>query len=691
MNKLKSLSNPHWKLSIDSGVAGGFGRLEAKINGNWVTVADSAADDGLFSEADLHGVVHTMRQIEHEDGTLSAEITRTSEERGLMAVQTVTIRPGELLVHRRHHYKFIKNWEGALHPGWRIPMDPATRYTLPMHAHEVPLEQVEPLRTDATWTLPVPMHFWHDRRHLVGYGVNKPGSQGTLDLHRSGDAVEARVYYPERCDHPLPDNEQLFKPAPPPTTIAFAAGRSLTIDDTLWVTQLAENQEPLFEAMRHTAQLIMQPARPPVPAVASAQRIADYFRNCGAWNPDALGPGRGWFTCLWTDTHTDGDASHRGNDHYHLGWGEGTAAESIPALVRHARRTGSKDLHRYVDEMSRNFELFQRRPGDAEPYFDHAQQQNGQLMLGDWFARGVARGVDPLQCRRIWTHSTGHTGYMMADLLLETPDWPNRQTLDHWRTLVGNLARYYARLQRPGGDLPDIVDDQDNEIHPSHRRRITARVVVAGLWTRWSQLSGDTTYLDRAKRLIDFVAPQIEHYEYFNQMVDTLNRMECSDSEAGCYALEGLVPYYEVTGDEAVGKLCRQAATWVIMWTYFYDLPKAHEGIARGGQCCRMPDYPLLYGIGPDKAMKPFLALHRLTGDPLYLQMAGEMAYFIARNLHHCPGKPWDGAAVHAIDQRTGRYWNGPEYTGMVDTGMSSGSALGALELWLARAACPNQ
>jgi hypothetical protein len=675
---LESIGNPLLKLTVDTDQAASIGLVQAMIDGQWVTVAVSAADDGFF-QGDLADVECKRRRIEHDDGAVSLEITRTSDQRGMRAVQTLTIRPGEALVYRRHHYTFTKGWEGAVHPGWRIPMDPAMRYTLPIHVHEVPLAQVEPLRADATWTLPIPMHVWHNRRYLVGYGVTKPGSQGTLDLHRTGDTVEARLYYPERCDHPLPPSEQLFKPAPPPTTITFAAGRSLTIEDVLWVTPLTADQEPLFEAMRHTAQLILQPARPPVPAAAAAHRLAAYFRQCQQWNPDALGPGRGWFTSLWTDTHADGDA--RRFHHYDLGWGEGIAAESIPALVRHAHRTGGEDLHHYVDEMSRNFELFQRRPGDAEPYFDHADWQNGQLMFGDWW---VPWQGAPVQCRRIWTHSAGHTGYLLADLLRETTDWPNRRTLEHWRTLAGNLARYYARLQRPDGDLPDIVDDQDNEIHPPHRRRITARVVVAGLWTRWAQLSGDNTYLDRAGRLIDFVAPQIQRYEYYNQMVDTLHAIECSDGEAGCYALEGLVPYYEATGDAAVGKLCRQAATWVIMWTYFYDLPKAHEGIARGGQCCRMPDYPLVYPIGPAKAMQPFLTLHRLTGDPLYHQMADEMAYFIARNIHHCPGKPWDGAAVHAIDQRDGKYWNGPQYTGQVDTGMSSGNALAALEVWQA-------
>ncbi len=260
---LESFGNPQLKLAIDPDQAANIGLVQAMIDGQWVTVAVSAADDGFF-QGDLADVECKRRRIEHDDGAVSLEITRTSDQRGMRAVQTVTIRPGEALIHRRHHYTFTKGWEGAVHPGWRIPMDSAMRYTLPIHAHEVPLAQVEPLRADATWTLPVPMHLWHNRRYLVGYGVKKPGSQGTLDLHPTGDTVEARLYYPERCDHPLPASEQLFKPAPPPTTIKFARGRSLTIEDVLWVTPLTADQEPLFEAMRHTARLILQPARPPV-------------------------------------------------------------------------------------------------------------------------------------------------------------------------------------------------------------------------------------------------------------------------------------------------------------------------------------------------------------------------------------------------------------------------------------------
>ena len=673
---LNWIGNDQVRVAIDATPVGRLGRVEACFGGEWTPITAGEVDDGFFA-GDEANVTRTVRRWEEPDGSQCLELTRTDPERGWTAVQTLQIPPDKGTISRRHHYRFDKAWAGAVHPGWLVSGDAMLRYTLPMHAHELPPAKVEPLRADVEWALPLPMHVWHNQRYLAGYGVMKPASAGTLDLHRTGDDLAMRIYYPDRCAEPLSPAEQLLKTIRPPETITFGPGYRLTLEDVLWVEMLQEGQEPLFEATRITAGMLMHQARSPVPAEQSASRLANFFRDCRLWNPDALGIGRGWFRQLWTNTHGNGDASYF--DSYDLGWGEGIAAESIPAMVRHARRTGCSDFNHYIDEMSRNFSLFQRRPANDEPYFDRCHWRDGEMQFGDFC---TPWRPDPAHSRLIWTHSAGHMGYLLADLALEAADWPNAETVAHWRTLAGNLARYYARLQGTDGDLPDVTDDQDRETH--HRpHRIAARVVVAGLWTRWAELSGESDYLDRARRLIDVVAPQIQRYEYLNQMCDALDGPECSDGEAACYALEGLVPYYEATGDVAVGQLCRQAATWVMLWTYYYDLPHAHEGIARGGQCCRMPDYPLLYPIGPAKAMKPFLSLHRLTGDPLYRRMADEMAYFIARNIHHCPGKPWDGGAVHAIDQRTGKYWNSTPCTGQVDTGMSSGNALAALEIWL--------
>ncbi len=77
------------------------------------------------------------------------------------------------------------------------------------------------------------------------------------------------------------------------------------------------------------------------------------------------------------------------------------------------------------------------------------------------------------------------------------------------------------------------------------------------------------------------------------------------------------------------------------------------------------------------------MRLSELSGDPLYAQMAGEMTSYIANSQKHCPGKPWNGALVHAFSQNSGKYW----CNGIVDTGMSSGNGLAAIEAWLAHEA----
>jgi hypothetical protein len=162
---------------------------------------------------------------------------------------------------------------------------------------------------------------------------------------------------------------------------------------------------------------------------------------------------------------------------------------------------------------------------------------------------------------------------------------------------------------------------------------------------------------------------------------------DCVAGNAGYRALEGLVPLYAATHDPDVLALCKASAAYAFAWTYFYDLPapKTPNGIARGGQCC-CNHFPLIFVIGPEMGVEPLLRLAELTGDPLYRRMAGEMTSYIANSQYHRPGKPWDGALIHAFAQNIGRYW-GPNYDGQVDSGMSNGNGLAAIEAWLAQEA----
>jgi hypothetical protein len=401
--------------------------------------------------------------------------------------------------------------------------------------------------------------------------------------------------------------------------------------------------------------------------------LVGFYKHCELWEPDALGTGRGWFSNMWVHTQA-GTARKRGemSGYYDFGWGEGIAVEMMLGAVRYWQRTGDKSLLPYVNEMTRSFELFKRAPGGAQPYFDRSDGNR----FGDFL-------MDLVPGRRIWTHSLGHTGSQLLQMFQAAPNYPDAAARREWLAAATCMARFLATHQQADGDLQDIFDDNDAEVNRKPHR-ITARAVVCGLWVRLGQVTGEREWTDRAMRLAHAVAPAIDRYEYYNQMLDgVITPTEFVDGEAAYYVLEGLVPLAAATHDPGVVALCRKAAAFGFAWTYCYDLPRAHNGIARGDQCCRMGDFPLLYPIGPAKAMTPLLELHTLTGDAFFLRMAAEAAAFLSQWQMHAPGKPWDGGMIHALGQYCGKHW-GPALEGQVDTGMATGNSLAALEAWLA-------
>jgi hypothetical protein len=469
----------------------------------------------------------------------------------------------------------------------------------------------------------------------------------------------------------------MYKSACVPETTRLVADTEITLSEIIGGRVLTAGQEPLLEAERMVADtMLASPGlRPDLAAVADG--IAEYFRHCELWEPDALGPGRGWFRNMWVYTHTGQPAKHgSGSGYFDLGWGEGVAAETFTALVRHWQRTGETDLLRYVDEMTRNLELFRRRSGPVveDPrkgaaFYDRSDGRDfGDFMLA----------------KRIWTHSLGHTGSQLIQNYTDAADYPNPEARRTWLETAHSIADFLAAQQQPNGDLHDIFDEQNREAHHK-RHRITARAVVCGLWTRLAQVTGQPDYLERALQLAQAVTPEVGRYEFYNQMIDALDAtIELTDGESAYYVLEGLAPLYEETREPWVLALCQKAAAFGVSWTYFYNLPNAYRGIARGGQVCRMPDFPLLYPVGPAKAVEPLLRLSQATGDPFYRHMAGEMVSFIASWQIDAPGKPWHGALVHAVDQHSGKFW-GPDKCGQVDSGVAVGNGLAAIELWLAQ------
>lgn len=588
------------------------------------------------------------------------------------AEEVISLAPEEPVLRRSQTYRFHKTCAAALHPGFRIKAVDGIRYTFPLRAHEQPLAGLEPIRSAVDWALPFPFHVWHDGTCVALYGVDRSSSVGTLDFMPVADEYATlRVYYPDS------DPQAALKPPSCPDVTKFDAGAEVTITEVFAVKPLAVGDEPLLETERMAAMILLRTRSHRADLKAVAAGIVDFYKHCELWEPNALGKGRGWFRNMWVRTQT-GPAKKQGemSGYFDLGWGEGIAVEMWMGAVRHWKRTGDRSLLPYVDEMTQNIDFFKRGNKTDAPYYDRTD--------------GTKRGdflMDVTPGSRIWTHSLGHTGSQLIQLYQLAPDYPNSDTRKQWLATATSIGSFLAKHQKPDGDLQDIFDDDNRELNRKPHR-ITARAVVCGLWTRLGQVTGDKAWIGRASRLAKAVSPEILRYEYYNQMLDGIHNpdKEFVDGEAAYYVLEGLVPLYVETRDDGILALCKKAAAFGFAWTYFYDLPKANRGVARGGQCCRMDDYPLLYPIGPAKAMEPLLALAQATGDSFFEKMAEEMAIFIGNWQIDDPGKPWHGGMIHALGQYCGKHW-GPDLAGQVDSGMATGNSLAAIEAFIAHSA----
>jgi len=644
--------------SIELKTANGWNLLLQGIEGHEFSTSLGGADARRFEATPLPGGGWRL-ELAVEGAEWDAE-------------ETITLEGGKPYLRRQQIYRFHKDLEGAIHPGWHLQDHAGLRYTYPLFAHEKPLAGLPAIRADVTFALPFPFHVWHAGEWVAFYGVDRTRSGGTLDFQPGSTEQPAtvRVYLPEATPPQRTTfAEQWYKPTPRPTVMPIKAGAEIKLVEIIGAKCLKPGQEPLLEAEREAAELLLTP-RPMPDLKRVAAGIADFYRKCGLWNPNALGEGRGWFYHMWVCTHEGTPRlTGSGAGSFDLGWGEGTAAEAILGLTRYWRRTGQSDVLAYVDEMSRNMHLFQHGEGPNAPYFDRTfDGKRFHDFNGD---------------RRFWTQSMGHTASQLIQCYQENPNYPNPSARQEWLRVATSIAGFLAEKQKANGDLPDIMDEAGNEISLRGKKRISARVVVAGLWTRLSQITGNKDYLDRALRLARFVQPEIEDYSFYNQMIDAITApFDLMDGEAAYYVLEGLVPLYEATRAPWLLSLCQKAAAFGVSWTYFFDVPLAYKGIARGGQVCRMPDLPLLYPIGPAKAMDSFLRLAKLTGDDFYRRMAEEMIVFIGHYQIEAPSKPWHGGMVHAIDQRSGQFW-GPDKQGQVDCGMSTGNSLAAIERWL--------
>lgn len=587
---------------------------------------------------------------------------------GWSATEIITLDAASSWLQRTQTYQFEQKAQVAIHPGMCVEASKSLLYTFPLRTHEQPLTECEAYRADAWWALPFPFHVWHTDQWVAFYGVDTTQSGGTLDFLPEGDLAWMRVYLPQTTSQRENMSDAVYKWPLQPQDMEVGAGESITLTQILGAKKLDPGEEALFEAERIVADILLAEPWPEIHFAQVADGIANYYHRCQLWEAEAFGAGRGWFLNMWVYTQS-GEPQRKGpgGGYFDLGWGEGIAAEMFTGVVRHWQRTGRTDLLHYVDEMSRSIPLFKRGTGDAVPYFDRSDGQK----FGDFFVEN-----------RVWTHSAGHLALYLANLYVIAPDYPNQETRQIWLDAARSIGDFYVTQQASSGDLPDILDENNQEVNV--RKRVTARLAVCGLWALLAKITGDLSYLERALRLAHAAAPEIENFVFFyGTMIDALKtEIDVSDGESAYYILEGLSHLYDAAPQAWILGLCQKVAAFAFAWTYFFNVPTAHQGITRGGQVCRMPDFPLIYPIGPSKAIDPLLRLHTATGDPFYKRMASEMVNFIASYQWDDPTKPWHGGMIHAIEQHTGKHW-GPDKRGQVDTGMATGNSLSALELWL--------
>ena len=378
------------------------------------------------------------------------------------AVGCVTLSGKEPVIRREQTYRFLTACTGAVHPGWAVNYDDTHRYTFPLRVHEKPFTGLPPLRADVSWALPFPFHVWNNRKWVGIYGVARNQSPGTLDYtpsDRQGVSF-LRTYYPDTTDQ----DAWFYKDPQVPQTHTFAEGDTLTITEAISFKMLSPWEEPLLEAEKMAARILLEDPPPDVALETVSDGIAGFYEHCELWEPHAFGNNRGWFLNMWTYTQAGEPKKYGGESHgfFDFGWGEGIAAEIIHGIARYWQRTGENRLLPYVDEMTGNMHLFKRSDEPDAPYYDRSDGER----FGDF-------GLRPL----VWTHSLGHTGNQLLLTYLHTPSYPDQKIRERWLDISKEIGAFFAGRQNRDGDLPDIFDIYNQEAnHKSHR--IAARAVV---------------------------------------------------------------------------------------------------------------------------------------------------------------------------------------------------------------------
>ena len=575
-----------------------------------------------------------------------------------------TIFIGDSHIERKQTYRITKDFHGHFLQRFTIKGSDI-RYTYPIHVYEAPISQVPPLRQDISWAVPLPAHVWHTDENVIVYGVNQNEGRGSPDAFQTEDTetLSIGVRYPDRTGQA--EGFAFYTGSRPLGDADFSKGQTVIL--TEFVMAKKREDEPLLEAEKMAAQILLKEPPAPIDYAGVSQKLAGYFKNCGLWEEDVFGKGCGWFRNMWTYTAF---GTPKKDPYYDLGWGEGYGAATISALARYMERTGD-DFSKQIDQMSRGMWFFLREQKVPGAYYDRYFEKTKEF-------------CDFTVDKRIWTHSLGEIGLQLIQLYHDVPDY-REDVRTIWFNTAKDIADFMLTQQKADGDINDGFEADNREANPKPHR-IPARAVFCGLWVHLYRFTKDQKYLNAARRLALAVKPEIDRYEFFNQMIDAFGHssnppspIEIYDGENSAYALQGLTELYLETKDEEILSLCKKCAAYLISWMYFYNIDTGHNGVTRGGTVCRMPDYPLLYLGAGSFGYVPLVRLSKATGDAFYHRMAAELLTCVSKYFFSAPGKPFDNGLVHAIDQSNCLYW-GPDKAGQLDTGMTSGMALMLME-----------
>lgn len=412
--------------------------------------------------------------------------------------------------------------------------------------------------------------------------------------------------------------------APHTAWLAATPGQELARDHhLLWGRG---DRHALDAALARAWAALPAPALPPVDWTAFAARKERHLRRCFlVRRPDATG---------FVTSVTRGPVP-AGN--FLSGGFVGKNLEIARSLYRLGTAWGRADVVRDALDVAR--------------FFEGARLPNGllygtySLFRRRWYGSFFRRGA-------LSTRMMGEMAEQYLALYREAR--LHGQARHAWRELVLALARFWREAQAPGGSLGKWWSPAGDRLEDTGTASAYAVPVLAPL----ASLTGERSGLDAACRVGEhLVRNHVEPMLYAGDALDS----DCIDREGGYSVLRALLALYEATGDRAWLQPARRAATWLLSWTFAWDVPFSERSPlgrrrfhTRGGTAVSVAHHHLdPYGLA---IAVPLHALARATGETRWAACARDMTAY-AGQLVATPEDPlgrsplWEGFQPEQVNQ----------------------------------------